>query len=204
MSSSAQERALREVKEIIRDLPTTGPYSASNLGRLKYIDRIVQDNDSASTYENVSINQALEDLALLALPADTAGALRAGKGGNDLALELVRRNLTEFDALAGVVYDSTEDERGADDGLRRLHGAFSLITELHSALVSAGIDVGRKDWATALTKKMPNLRRLRSAPWFEVALILKLVTEGSESGAGVVQSVPVRDPRAAVYTLRRK
>ncbi|CAN0176774.1 unnamed protein product, partial [Hapterophycus canaliculatus] len=76
------------------------------------------------------------------------------------ALELVRRNLTELDAMARTLYASTEEQRRADVGLRELHGTLAPVVELRGALLNAGIDASKRDWAAVLAENIPNLRRL--------------------------------------------
>lgn len=153
-----------------------GPYTARDLGRLRALDEAVRGvGDIDIDGRRVDITLDLHDCAFAALPRDTAAVLEASQGSSDFALELVRRNLTELNAVARALYSSTEDQRLEDDGLRRLHVALSPVVELRGALLSAGIDVSQRDWAAVLTENVPNLRRLRSTPWHEVALLLKLI-----------------------------
>lgn len=175
------EQVLNMVRTKLNESPfkygeTGGPYSARDIGRLKALDDAVRGlGDIDIDGRRVDVTLDIYDCAFAALPESTAAALKSSKGDSSLALELVRRNLTEFNTMARALYNSTEEQRLADDGLRDLHDALSPIVELHGALLSAGIDASERDWATVLTKNITNLRRLRSSPWHEVALLLKLV-----------------------------
>ncbi|CAM9286827.1 unnamed protein product, partial [Laminaria digitata] len=159
------------------------PYNARQLGILKSLDEVVEANDD-DNFNKIDVALALQDHALLALPKDTANALAISKGGSGLALELVRRDITEFSVLIRVLYESTEEQRARDNGLHRLYNTLSPIVELHGALAGAGIDVEEREWARSLARQIPNLRRLRSTPWHEVALVLKLITLDPEDGGG--------------------
>ncbi|CAN0246322.1 unnamed protein product, partial [Ectocarpus sp. 12 AP-2014] len=159
-----------------KDGETGGPYSARDIGRLKALDDAVRGlGDIDIDGRKVDVTLDMYDCAFAALPEKTAATLKASKGDSSLALELVRRNLTEFNAMARALYNSTDEQRLADNGLRNLHDALSPIVEMHGALLSAGIDASEREWAAVLTKNIANLRRLRSSPWHEVALLLKLV-----------------------------
>lgn len=170
-------RALNELNK----LDSKGPYDAKDLGKLKALDEAVQATDDYAP-RKLEVQLLLQDRALASLPKRTAEALKTSKGSSRLALELLRRDLVEVNALAKALYASTEERRRADDGLRRLHIAFTPILELHGALVTSGIDVEGRDWAKTLIKNLPDLKRLRSAPWHEVALLLKLITVGLDVG----------------------
>lgn len=183
---------LDEVSKALERL-NGGPH-ASDLDYLKSLDDIVQGSGGFSVKKADAI-KVIQDHVMAALPKDTAEVLKVSNGGS-LALELLRRDLTEFDVLAQALYSSSEEERQVDEGLRRLYVSLSPATELHGALLSAGIDVGAKKWAQLLTARAPNLRRLRSTPWHQVALLLKLVVKGSESGGDDTRVFdgPVRVP----------
>ena len=179
-----EDRIYRKVSQRLRSLNWSGPHCVGQLGILKTLDAVVEgtDDDNAN---KIDVTLALQDHAMRALPKNTAEVLRISNGESGLALELVRRDLTEFSVLVRVLYASTEDQRAADDGLHRIHKALSPVVELHGALVSAGVDVEQRAWARSLALQLPNLRRLRSTPWHEVALVLKLIvleTEDDEGG----------------------
>lgn len=144
--------------------------------QLAYI-RSLDETIEATVGENpakVRIRLQLQEKAYKALPEATKNVLDTSKGGISLAIELVRRDLTEYPALTRTLYTATEEQRNGD--LRRLYNALSPVTEMHGALMSAGIDVEQREWAAKLVSEIPNLRRLRSTPWFEVALLLKIIT----------------------------
>lgn len=67
-------------------------------------------------------------------------ALEATASGSDVALELVRRNLTQLAPLAKTLYNATAEDLDADEGLRSLHGALASGLELYGTLVDKGID----------------------------------------------------------------
>lgn len=145
---------------------------------LKSLDDVVQGTPGFSV-KKADANSSIQEHALAALPDSTIGVVKkASKGGTggSLAIELVRRDLTELNVLARTLHVSTEDERREDGGLRRLYNALSSLTELRGALVGSGVDVEtKKEWANLLATKIPNLRQLRSTPWHKVALMLQLV-----------------------------
>lgn len=186
--------------------PAGGPYTTRDLGRLKALDEAVQSlGDIDIDGRRVDITLDLHDCAFAALPDNTAAVLESSQGSSGFALELVRRNLTELNSMARALYLSTEEQRRTDDGLRELHDALSPIVELRGALLTAGIDASKRDWAAVLTGNIPNLRRLRSTPWHEVTLLMKLVvvaedgegTEGEDNLATFDGSVRVRKGRDA-------
>lgn len=199
-----EDRIYNKVSHRLRSLNWSGPHQAGQVGILKTLDAVVEgtDDDNAN---KIDITLALQEHAILALPENTAEALRISKAGSGLALELVRRDLTEFSVLARALYTSTGDQRAADDGLHRLYNTLSPVVELHGALVSAGVDVEQRAWARSLARQMPNLRRLRSTPWHEVALVLKLIVlesedvEGSEAEDG---ENPIMDTDVYDATVR--
>ena len=114
-----------------------------------------------------------------------------GDRGGSMAIELVRRDLTELNVLARILHASTEEDRLEDGGLRRLYNAPSTATNLHGALMKAGVDVEAKDWANVLTTTIPNLRQLRSTPWHRVALVLKLIVPEAGERKGSVRSTEI-------------
>lgn len=178
-----EDKIFAKVNHFLRGLARAGPYNAHQLGILKSLDEFVEatDDDNAG---KIDVTLTLRERALIALPKNTADVLEISKGGSGLALELVRHDLTEFSVLVRALYTSTEKQRAADDGLRRLYNTLGPIVELHGALVSAGVDVEEREWARSLTRQIPNLRRLRSTPWHEVALVLKLIALEVEDDEG--------------------
>lgn len=148
-----------------------------DLDYLKSLDKVVQGTNGFSV-KRADVERLIQDSALAALPRDTAEILKkTSKGGcgGSLAIELVRRGLTELNVLARTLHSSAEEERREDVGLRRLYNTLSITTELHGALIKAGVDTEAKEWAKVLTAEITNLRQLRSTPWHQVALMLKLV-----------------------------
>ncbi|CAM9095802.1 unnamed protein product, partial [Laminaria digitata] len=178
-----EHQIFEKVKNVLNQINKhDGPYSALQLGVLKTLDQILEvtDDDNA---DKIEVKLALQEHALVALPENTAEVLTRSKGGSGLAVELVRRDLTELSVLARALYASTQATRATDEGLDRLYKTLSPIVELHGALVTAGVDVEEREWARSLTCQVPNLRRLRSTPWHEVALVLKLImAEVTEAG----------------------
>lgn len=151
-----------------------------DIAYLKSLDTVVQAIDGFSV-RKANAEKTIHDCALAALPKGTAEVIkkaRSGGNGGDLAIELVRRHLTELNILARTLHGSTEEARLEDNGLRRLHNSLSPLTELHCALVSAGVNVEEKEWAKLLTAEVPTLRQLRSTPWHKVALVLQLDPPG--------------------------
>lgn len=181
MSTDAE--IYNEVTEALANLE-----SSNDLDYLKSLDDVVQGTSGFSV-KRADAEKAIQDYALTALPESVADAIRkansSGDGGG-LAIELVRRGLTDLNVLARTLHASTLEERSGDDDLRRLYTALSAVTELHGTLMNAGVDVRAKEWAKLLTTEIPNLRQLRSTPWHKVALMLKLVVlEADEVGEWV-------------------
>lgn len=183
-----EDRIYSKVHHTLKGLNRTSPYDSHQLGTLKILDAIVEATDDDNV-NKIDATLVLHQHALLALPKNTAEVLRISKGGSGLAIELVRRDLTEFSVLVRALYTSNEEQRTWDEGLHRLYNTLIPVVEVHGALVSAGVDVEQRAWAKALALQIPNLRRLRSTPWHEVALVLKLITleeedieEGSAEG----------------------
>lgn len=77
----------------------------------------------------------------------TNKALESSGVGSDIALELVRRSLTQLPTLAKVLYTATAEELAADAGLRSLHQELGSGLELYGALVEKGIIPPRRDAA---------------------------------------------------------
>lgn len=174
---------------------------SNDLDYLKSLDKVVQGTDGFSV-KKANAEKAIQDYALAALPESAAKTIKKASndgGGGSLAIELVRRDLTELSVLARALHVSTEEERCGDDGLRRLYNALSTFTELHGALISAGVDVEAKEWAKLLTTKIPNLRQLRSTPWHQVAFTLKLVVPEAGEIDGSVRSTQVSNENYVFY-----
>lgn len=164
----------------------------ADIDHLKALDDVVQTTGghSGHSVQKADTKRAIQKSALSALPESTADLIKKvdkGGTGGRLAIELVRRDLTDLTALARVLYTSTVEERRECGGLRRLHKALWNVTELHGALALAGVDVEAKGWAKFLTTEIPSLRQLRSTPWHQVALRLKLVVPYSDDSGWSVR-----------------
>ena len=193
MPSASLENIFNEVTQALR---THSP-NRQDVDYIKSVDSAVQ------AITDVSVNKAnaekiIHDSALEALPKSTCEVIQkarsqGSRGG--LAIELVRRDLTELNILARTLHASTEEERREDGGLRALHNALSRITELFGALVSEGVNVEEKEWAKLLAAGIPTLRQLRSTPWTKVALILQLdLPEAGKQSVRSAKSADNRDP----------
>lgn len=73
---------------------------------------------SSPTLESVTLSANMAELAFLALPDDTRKALQASEAGNNIAMEIVRRNMTQLPTLAKTLYNATQEALDADAGLR--------------------------------------------------------------------------------------
>eukprot|EP00903_Cladosiphon_okamuranus_P018216 g16755.t1 len=178
---NVDQELLSRARIELTNLDSKGPYDAKQLGKLVSLDEAVQATDDYAP-KKLAVQLLLHDRALASMSKGTVETLKTSKGSSSLAFELLRRDLTEVNALAKALYASTEEQRREDDGLRRHYIAFSPILELDGALVTSGIDVEEWDWAKTLIKNLPNLKRLRSTPWHEVALLLKLITMAPDVG----------------------
>ena len=178
-----------KVKLTLKELVKERPYNARQLGILKSLDEVVEANDD-DNFNKIDVALALQDHALLALPNDTANVLAISKGGSGLALELVRRDITEFSVLIRVLYESTEEQRGRDNGLHRLYNTLSPIVELHGALAGAGIDVLPQeppvDGDPLLAADIPNLIVTPHVAWAAVEARQRAIDEVAANIASFV------------------
>jgi len=77
---------------------------------------------------------------------------------SEVALELVRRNMTEYSQLSSGLYGSTPEDLQKDPALNKIHDRLSMAVELHGVLTLAGITPGEREWAQALADTYVDLR----------------------------------------------
>ncbi|CAM9438579.1 unnamed protein product [Sphacelaria rigidula] len=94
---------------------------------------------------------------------------------SQIALELVRRDMTTYSQLSSGLYSATDEDLDKDPALKRIHERLKGPTELHGALTVSGIYPGEREWAQALVDQLTTLKRLRATPWHEIALLLGLI-----------------------------
>ena len=138
---------------------------ASVIGKLKLMDKAIIALGAPPTLQSIQLVSDMAELARETLPEDTRKALDAVESGNDVALELVRRNLTQLPALAKTLYEATPDALAADDGLCSLHAQLAPNLELYGALVANGVDPRRRPWAQKLTQEFSTLTELKWLSW---------------------------------------
>ncbi|CAM9586326.1 unnamed protein product [Ectocarpus fasciculatus] len=178
-------------------LPKTGPYDSVQLGMLKKLDQMVSDLELASGIQ-VHLTMVLRERAMVALPEDTAALLKGNLMSSEIALELVRRDMTEYSQLSSGLYGTSPEDLEDDPALKRVHDRLSMAVELHGVLTLAGITPAEREWAQALADNFVDLRSLRATPWSEVAWLLGLVELTPEkkvetANANAEQGLPVPD-----------
>lgn len=77
---------------------------------------------------------------------------------SEVALDLVRRDMTEYSQLSSGLYGSTGEDLEKDPPLKKIHGRLSMAVELHGVLTLAGITPGEREWAQALVDNFSDLR----------------------------------------------
>lgn len=77
---------------------------------------------------------------------------------SDVALELVRRDMTHYAQLSSTLYGSTAEDLEKDPPLKKIHDRLSMATELHGVLTLAGITPDEREWAQALVDNFVDLR----------------------------------------------
>ncbi|CAM9461459.1 unnamed protein product, partial [Ectocarpus fasciculatus] len=178
-------------------LPETGPYDSVQLGMLKKLDQMVSDLEMPSGIQ-VHLVMVLRERAMTALPKDTAALLKGNLMSSEIALELVRRDMTEYSQLSSGLYGSKPEDLDNDPPLKRIHDRLSMAVELHGVLTLAGITPTEREWAQALADTFVDLRSLRGTPWSEVAWLLGLVEltpkkKAQSDKANAEQGLPVLD-----------
>ena len=138
---------------------------ASVVGKLKLMDKAVIALKAPPTLQSIELMSDMAELARASLPEDTRKALDTAGSGSDVAMELVRRNLTQLPTLAKALYKVTSDALEADDGLCTLHAELSSGLELYGALVVHGVDPRKRPWAQMLTEQFSSLTELRWLSW---------------------------------------
>ena len=138
---------------------------ASAIGKLKLLDKAFIALDAPPTLQSVKLMSDMAELAQASLPEDTRKALDAVESGIDVAMELVRRNLTQLPVLAKTIYTATSDALEADDGLSSLHSELASGLELYGALVAQGVNPRKRSWAQKLTQQFSSLSEMRRMSW---------------------------------------
>lgn len=77
---------------------------------------------------------------------------------SEVALELVRRDMTEYSQLSSGLYGSKAEDLERDPALKKIHDRLSMAVELHGVLTLAGITPGEREWAQALADTFVDLR----------------------------------------------
>eukprot|EP00903_Cladosiphon_okamuranus_P009929 g9426.t1 len=168
---------LGTLKAYAEELPEEGPYNSAHLGMLKQLDQMVSDLDCFEKKSGVYVylTMILRERAMAALPGDTTKLLRTKKMSSEVALELVRRDITEYSRLSAALAGSTADDLEKDAALKNIHARLSQPVELHGVLTIAGILPEEREWAKALVDTFVDLKSLRATPWSEVAWLMGLI-----------------------------
>ena len=158
---------------------------ASVIGKLKLMDKAVIALDAPPTLQSVELMSDMAELARASLPKDTRKALDAVESGSDVAMELVRRNLTQLPALAKTIYTATSDDLEADDGLASLHSELAPGLELYGALVAHGVNPRKRPWAQKLSQQFSSLSEMRRMSWRRLMHVVGMgVALGIEEAPG--------------------
>lgn len=161
----------------------------NTIGHLRVLDRALNAGGVSPTL-HVELLSEMADIAILLLPEDTQEALEAANVGNDVALELVRRNVMQLPNLARMLYTATAEALEADEGLRSLHDDFASALEIYGAFVTKGINPRKYSWAQRLMDRFSSLRELRRSSWAELREILDLgALSATEQQDGLVSDV---------------
>lgn len=152
---------------------------ASTIGELKTLDSAINSLDATPTLQSIKLTRDMANLAVLVLPDDTKRALAQMESGSGVAMELVRRNLTQLPNLSKILYSATTEALDADPGLRSIHAELAPGLDLYGALVARGVNPRKRVWAQRLTEKISSLRELRFVSWQQLTHIVGL---GSEAG----------------------
>eukprot|EP00752_Nemacystus_decipiens_P018566 g16645.t1 len=168
---------LATLKAYAEELPEKGPYNSVHLGKLKQLDQMVSDLDDFERKSGtiVYLSMVLRERAMAALPENTAELLRAKNMSSEVALELVRRDITEYSRLSAALYGATAEYLEKDPVLKNIHDRLAMTVELHGVLTLAGILPEEREWAQTLVDTFVDLRSLRATPWSEVAFLLGLI-----------------------------
>lgn len=77
---------------------------------------------------------------------------------SEIALELVRRDMTEYSQLSSGLAGSTPEDLENDPVLKKIHDRLSMAVELHGLLTLAGITPTEREWAQSLADTFVDLR----------------------------------------------
>ena len=77
---------------------------------------------------------------------------------SEVALELVRRDITEYSRLSAALYGATDEALEKDAALKHIHDRLAMTVELHGVLTLAGILPEEREWAQALVDTFVDLR----------------------------------------------
>lgn len=135
------------------------------VGKLKIMDKAIANMDASPTLKSIQLMSDMAELAVKCLPQDTMKALEASESGSDIAMELLRRNLTQLPILTKTLYNATPDALDADAGLQVLHAQLASDLELYGALVAHGINPRKRSWARRLTERFSSLSELKRVSW---------------------------------------
>lgn len=137
----------------------------SVIGKLKTLDKAIAALEVSPTFESIQLVSAMADLAMACLPEDTRTILENSESGSDVAMELVRRNLTQLPTLAKVLYNTTCCDLLVDEGLSTLSTKLASSLELYGALVVQGVNPRKRLWARQLTEEFISPTELRWTSW---------------------------------------
>lgn len=176
---------------------TSGPTSsvATVIGQLKIMDRAIVALDASPSLQGIEVISEMSEVAMKCLPEDTRQALAASGSGSDVALELIRRNLTQLPSLAKTLYKATPETLDADEGLRSLYAELASGLELYGALVAKGVNPRRRPWALRLTANFSSLYDLKCVGWRRLIGLVGLTSptiradEGAQNGVSEDEEV---------------
>lgn len=135
------------------------------IGKLKALDKAMVTLKTSPTLESINLMSDMDNLAMNSLPEDTRKVLQEAESGSDVAMELVRRNLTQLPTLAKMLFKATPGALEADEGLSSLHTELASSLELYGALVAQGVNPRKRSWAQRLTEEISSLTELKWVSW---------------------------------------
>ena len=167
--ASMIKRIIAKIQELSKECDMATASSPSVLGKFKLIISLVEtlpETPASEKIEKLELDGHIGDLALKVLPDDTREALISGNGSSEIAVQLVKRNLTFLPTLAKTLHGSPSTDRDSKD-YRVLYETFAPKLEVLGALVSEGI-YPCAPWVKRLAGSFPTLKALRRASWAQV------------------------------------
>lgn len=96
--------------------------------------------------------------SLSAPPPPNHERKQAKNMSSEVALELVRRDITEYSRLSAALYGATAEDLEKDPVFKNVHDRLYMTVELHGVLTIAGILPGEREWAQALVDTFVDLK----------------------------------------------